>query len=196
GLFEKDEVLADKLGMLREWINEYIEKKTMDDEDVNNIWVKVAELTKKHISIEMEELFNTILLEIYTDHITEFENYLNVEEDYKINPLMTLEKLRSIIRTQYQWVFKYDFSDINEKYYFWYRSKEKEEPRLGVRGIDPGEEWGLPMNIAEQVQQLNEALQKEAPHKVVSSYILEQPQFKGIIQRVQSLEGYEYAEIQ
>lgn len=72
----------------------------------------------------------------------------------------------------------------------------KEEPRLGVRGLDPGEEWELPLNIAEQVQQLEKGLQNESPQKVVSSFILENPRFKGIIQRIQSLEGYEYAEIQ
>ena len=196
GLLKKDEDLAEEMTIVRNWIQEYMEKQTMNGETVDNIWFKLAELTKEHISIEMEEIFNTIILEIYTDHITEFENYMDVIEDYKVNPLMTLEELRSIIRTQYRWALQYDFTDPNEKYYFWYRSMEKEEPRLGVRGLDPGEEWELPLNIAEQVQQLEEGLQNESPQRVVSSFILENPRFKGIIQRIQSLEGYEYAEIQ
>ncbi|MHC0551581.1 hypothetical protein [Salinicoccus sp. CNSTN-B1] len=52
------------------------------------------------------------------------------------------------------------------------------------------------MNIAEQVQALYDVLKLAEPGEMVASFILKYPDYKGIIQRVQSLEGYEYGEIQ
>lgn len=62
--------------------------------------------------------------------------------------------------------------------------------------MDPGEEFEMSLNIAEQVQILYQTLEKSYSGEIIASFILRFPNFKGIIQRIQSLEGYEYGEIQ
>lgn len=52
------------------------------------------------------------------------------------------------------------------------------------------------MNIAEEVQKLYQALTDSHPEEIVISFILKHPHYKGIIQRIQSLDGYEYGEVQ
>src|SRR5690625_3122591 len=195
-IFVDPKVLAEQIRKVKEWIVEYEYKGTIQGHPTIDFWADLTKLTGKQISIEIEELLHTIMLEIYADHVINLEVDTNVKETYQIEPRMEINYLKELIETQYGWVFQYDFNDPIDKYYFWYRSEEKEEPRLGVRGVDPGEENAMPLNIAEQVQNLYQALNKSFTGERVSSFILRFPNFKGIIQRVQSLEGYEYGEIQ
>lgn len=196
GYFMESEKLANQMRKVKDWIVEYQNKRTLNGIPTRDVWYDLIRLSGTHISIEAEEIIHTVMLEIYADHVTGLEKCMNVEETYQIEPSMTLNKLKMLIDRQYRWAFQYDFTDPKEKYYFWYRSEEKEEPRLGVRDEEPGEEWELPMNIAEQVQKLDTALETSFPGETVASFLLRHPHYKGIIQRIQSLVGYEYGEIQ
>ncbi|TMN21620.1 hypothetical protein [Lentibacillus cibarius] len=195
-IFVKPEKLAEQSRFLKERVLEYLEVGTFAGIPTNDVWEGLSETAVETVSIEMQELLHTVLLEIYADHVIDLEQCMNVEETYQIVPRMSIQELIDLIHRQYQWVFQYDFTDPDEKYYFWYRSEEKEEPRIGVRGEEPGDDWEMPMNIAEQVQGLYEILQHAPPSEMVASFILRHPRYKGIIQRIQSLEGYEYGEIQ
>ena len=194
--FDKPEDLAEQCKYLKSVVLEYVVGGTLNGQPTTDVWHDLVQVAVDTVSIEMQELLHTLLLELYTDHVTDLEQCMNVDETYQIEPRMTLEKLKALIEHQYNWVFQYDFTNPDENYYFWYRSEEKEEPRLGVRGEDPGEELEMPINIAQQVQELYKVLEKVPAEEKVASFILRQPQYKGIIQRIQSLEGYEYGEIQ
>lgn len=195
-IFVKPEKLAEQSRFLKGIVLEYLETGTLTGQSTFDMWNDLSRITVATVSIEMQELLHTLLLELYADHITDLEQNLNVEETYQIVPSMTIKELRDLINQQYSWVFQYDFTDPNEKYYFWYRSEEKEEPRMGVRGEDPGDDKEMPMNIAEQVQGLYRILENVSPDEMVASFILRNPSYKGIIRRVQSLNGCEYGEIQ
>lgn len=195
-IFVKPEELAQQSRFLKEIVLEYMEIGTLTGKPTIDLWHNLSQIAAEKVSIEMQELLHTILLELYVDHVTDLERCMNAEETYQIEPRMTMKQLKRIIENQYKWVFQYDFTNPDEKYYFWYRSEEKEEPRIGIRGEEPGEEWEMPMNVAEQVQELYREIGDVDPGEMVATYILKHPQYKGIIQRVQSLEGYEYGEIQ
>src|SRR5690625_5080650 len=194
--FDDNGELAKRLLVVKDWIHEYVQGETMDGLAVNNVWDTLATLAKQKISFELEEIVYTILMELYLEDIIDLEDNLNVEEVYEVDANMTIRELREVIKRQYDWVFQYDFNKPEEKYYFWYRSEEKEEPRLGIRNKDIGEEWELPLNIAKKVQQLDRVLNQIDQHQTVASFILLNPEYKGIVQRIQSLIGYEYGEIQ
>lgn len=195
-IFIRPEKLAKQSRLLKGIVSKYMEDGTLNDRPSSDIWHDLSLLASDMVSIEMQELLHTLLLEIYADHVTDLERCMNAEETYQIEPRMTIKKLKDLINRQYNWAFQYDFSKPDEKYYFWYRSEEKEEPRMGVRGEEPGDDRELPMNVAEQVQGLYEVLIDAYPEEMVSTFILRHPRYKGIIQRVQSLDGYEYGEIQ
>lgn len=195
-IFIKPERLADQSRFLKTIILEYLQIGTLRGKQTVDMWHDLSMLAADTVSIEMQELLHTSLLEVYRDHVVDLEKCMDAEETYQIEPKMTIKKLMNIIKSQYKWAFQYDFSNSNEKYYFWYRSEEKEEPRMGVRGEEVGDDKELPMNIAEQVQDLYKTLDVSNPDEMVASYILRNPRYKGIIQRVQSLDGYVYGEIQ
>ncbi len=194
-IFINPRALAKQSRYIKQIILDYMDTDILINGKSDKIWYDLLQFAAQKVSIEMQELLHTILLELYIDDIIDLEKCMNVTETYQIEPRMTIGNLRHLIEDQYQWVYQYDFTDSNEKYYFWYRSEDKEEPRLGVRGQEPGEEWEMPMNIAEQVQELSLALEGVSSDTMVATYILKYPQYKGIIQRIQSLEGYEYGEI-
>ncbi|GAB4074196.1 hypothetical protein GCM10028778_16990 [Barrientosiimonas marina] len=195
-IYAKPEKLAEQSRFLTERVLEYLELGTFAGIPANDVWEALSEMAVRTVSIEMQELLHTLLLEIYADHVMDLEQYMNVEETYQISPRMSIQELKNLINRQYQWAFQYDFNDPDEKYYFWYRSEEKEEPRLGVRHEEAGAELAMSMNIAEQVQDLYAMLKQASPEEMVAAFILRYPRYKGIIQRIQSLDGYEYGEIQ
>lgn len=195
-IFFKPEKLAEQCRFLNKIVLEYLKSGTLMKQPTQDMWHDLSVLAERTASIEMQELLHTLLLELYTDHVIDLERRMNVEETYQIEPRMKIRELIDLIKQQYTWVFQYDFTNPDEKYYFWYRSEEKEEPRIGVRDQEPGSDKELPMNIAEEVQELYQALTAAHPEEIVISFILKYPHYKGIIQRIQSLDGFEYGEVQ
>jgi hypothetical protein len=82
---------------------------------------------------------------------------------------------------------------------FWYRSEEKEEPRLGWRFKEPGADKELRLGIAQNVRKLyDELLLGEVSLEVttVAEFLLTRPVWRETIQRIQSLKNCRYAEVE
>lgn len=110
-IFVDPKTLAKQIRKVKAWILEYKNDQTLDNNQTIDFWADLTELTGKHISIEIEELLHTIMLEIYADHVINLEADMNVEETYQIEPRMTIDYLKELIENQYRWVFEYDFTD-------------------------------------------------------------------------------------
>ncbi|RXT05295.1 hypothetical protein [Ammoniphilus sp. CFH 90114] len=186
--FTKPEVLADELKQVKQLAEKFIEKGELP-------WSELSEIAKESFGVETQELLNALIMELYPQLILDLEDQTTVKEDYDLIPQMRIKELRAIVREKYAWALRYDFSDKDERKYFWYRSAEKEEPRMGERGVDPGEDHEMPMGIALQVQHLNETLGEATDSEVVAKFVLRHPQHKAIIRRIQSLKDEPYAEI-
>ncbi len=163
------------------------------------LWQELSEYARAHWSYETQELLHSLIIELYPEQVDELELYMGAKEDYDLVPDMTLEKLASVIETHYDWALTYDFDDPQAQYYFWYRSAEKEEPRLGVRGQDQGDDREMPLDIARQVRRCYDKLnayRSEFGDRVsVVEFLLEYPQLKAIVRRVQSMARTSYGEI-
>ena len=150
---------------------------------------------------ETLEVFYSVLLEIHP----EWTDRQNIQEQFLSNQCFELIPNQKIIdfwyilNKSYSWALEYDFTLQDENHYFWYRSEEKEEPRLGERYIAEGEdEKEVKIDIARQVWYLNQALlnfPKENLEQSISFFLIKNPKFRTIIARVQSLQDYPYAEI-
>ena len=117
-------------------------------------------------------------------------------EEMRINESQTLKQLNVIIEKDYQWALKVDFSNKNNDYLFWYISAAKLEPRLGERYNEEGSELEQNLGIAKMVQKLHTLIQEENFDLSVAEYLALNPEFRGIIRRIQSLEQYPFAEVQ
>ena len=163
-------------------------------------WLTIFNWVAEHTSFECQELLNSLLLEIYPEDINDFEHDMGVDEYSRLDFAMGVEQLREYIEKHYQWAIKIDFSHPDEQHYFWYVSQEKEEPRLGQRFAEPGEELEINVGVARDTHLLYRAVCDFRDHKgsraTVSQLLQEHPEHRSIVARIQSLVDFEYGEIQ
>ena len=104
-------------------------------------------------------------------------------------------KLKKIISNNYSWALKTNFKNKSSSYYFWYVSKTKEEPRLGIKSSDNGYEKRLPLDICLQVNQLSNALNSYPDKMKISEFLINNPAMKYVLKRILLNEKYKFSEI-
>ena len=159
-------------------------------------WIDLLKFTTNNCNYDTQEIAKVQLLEIYPEISEKLAEDMSDVEEMKINESQNLKKLNSIIEKEYQWALTVDFADLNNDYLFWYISAAKLEPRLGERYNEEGSEMEQHLGVAKMVQKLHSMIQRENFDLSVAEYLVLNPQFRGIIRRIQSLEKYPFAEVQ
>jgi hypothetical protein len=145
------------------------------------------------LSLETEESLYSLLLELHADLIYDLETETCADEQMPLDVAMSVGALRDVIETDYAWALAINFDEPAAQQLFWYRSAEKEEPRLGERYDEPGAELEMRVGIGRAVQQLYHTLTHPADTPIMR-YLLDQPQQRGLIRRIQA--DTPYGEIQ
>ncbi len=99
---------------------------------------------RAHCSLEAQELINTMLIELYPNLVDKLDDELGCHESMDLQPDMKAKQLKSLIDQKFSWALSYREDCPDDNYWFWYRSVEKEEPRLGVRGAESGRRNAAP----------------------------------------------------
>ena len=159
-------------------------------------WIDLLKFTNNNCNYDTQEIAKVQLLEIYPEISEKLAEDMSDVEEMKINESQNLKELNSIIEKDYQWALTVDFDDQNNDYLFWYISAAKLEPRLGERYNEEGSEMEQHLGVAKMVQKLHSMIQRENFDLSVAEYLVLNPQFRGIIRRIQSLEKYPFAEVQ
>ena len=189
-----------------------ITKNTKTVEDLNNYinhiknlqsnalkdltWMDIIKFSTNECNYDTQEIARVQLLELYPEISEKLAEDMSDVEEMKINESQTLKELNSLIEKDYQWALEVDFSKKNNDYLFWYISAAKLEPRLGERYNEEGSELEQNLGVAKMVQTLHSVIQKENFNLSVAEYLVLNPEFRGIIRRIQSLEQYPFAEVQ
>ena len=189
-----------------------ITKNTKTVEDLNNYinhiknlqsnalkdltWMDIIKFSTNECNYDTQEIARVQLLELYPEISEKLAEDMSDVEEMKINESQTLKELNSLIEKDYQWALEVDFSKKNNDYLFWYISAAKLEPRLGERYNEEGSELEQNLGVAKMVQTLHSIIQKENFNLSVAEYLVLNPEFRGIIRRIQSLEQYPFAEVQ
>jgi len=179
---------------LKIYINHIINKKNNTFNDLT--WVDLIKFTTNNCNYDTQEIANVQLLELYPEISEKLSEDMSDVEEMKINESQTLRELNSLIEKDYQWALKVDFSKKDNDYLFWYISAAKLEPRLGERYNEEGSELEQHLGVAKMAQKLHSQIQKENFDLSVAEYLVLNPEFRGIIRRIQSLEQYPFAEVQ
>jgi hypothetical protein len=158
-------------------------------------WKRQIEYNLK-FSLEAQEIFIACLLECFPEIVDPFEEDMNANEMLTLPAWLTINQIIELIQVRYRWAIDIDFSQEEHQYWFWFRSEDKEEPRLGIRGIDAGAEKELPLDIARQVNQFYQALIVEDDKKRLAEFLLANPAYSGIARRVWSMGECDMGEIQ
>lgn len=150
-------------------------------------------------SVETQEMIHSILIELYPELVDELGEKMAVDEVYDVVPQMPLVQLRSLIESRYAWAVAIDFTDPEQQALFWYRSAEKEEPRLGQRFEEPGAEKEVQIAVGRDAQKCYKQIctdLAEHPTALVAEFLLRYPDLRGIVRRVQSMGETAYGDIQ
>jgi hypothetical protein len=179
---------------LKNYINHIknIKNSTFDD----LTWMDVIKFTTNDCNYDTQEIARVQLLELYPEISEKLAEDMSDVEEMKINESQTLKELNSLIEKDYQWALEVDFSKKDNDYLFWYISAAKLEPRLGERYNEEGSELEQHLGVAKMSQKLHSLIQKENLDLSVAEYLVLNPEFRGIIRRIQSLEQYPFAEVQ
>lgn len=145
---------------------------------------------------ESLELIHALLIELYPETADLLAAQLIVaEERPDLTPEMAVGELRALLRRHYGWTFAIDYTAPGARHFFWYYSQENEEPRIGVRGEDPGEEYEPMVDVGHWVQRLDDELGRRSPDDTVAELLLHRPEFRHLIERVHAVAGLAYGEV-
>jgi len=161
-------------------------------------WDRLVAEIEAEKSLECSELLNSLLIELYPELVDDLEHGTGSPERDRVDPAMSLGALKALIETRYGWALGVDYADRRQRHLFWYRSAEKDEARLGERFNEPGAERELPLGIGLMADSLHRelaALPAPQLRRGVGEFLLEQPRWRGILRRIQSLAPLPYAEI-
>lgn len=84
-------------------------------------------------SLETQEIVTSCLIELYPELVNRFEEQMNTDETLSVATGKSVGDLLDVLSDKYRWATDADYSLAENNYWFWYRSQDKEEPRLGVR---------------------------------------------------------------
>ena len=187
---EQDLQTLAELNPLCDWLNR---QPASDD-----LWSRLLAWSEAHAGAGCQELLVSLLLELYPEQVTPLAEQMGVVEGWRLDAQMPLTELRELIEKHYDWALAYDFSDTDAEHFFWYRSAEKEEPRLGMRAEEPGAEKEMQLGIARNIQRCYGALLEHLrthPGELTAHLLIAQPALKGTVRRLQGMAQCAYGEI-
>ncbi len=158
-------------------------------------WQDVLNLSQKY-SLEAQEVLIVCLIELYPALVDTHERSMTINETPLELTGVSIKQLKTILEDRYSWALNIDFSKPDSNYWFWYISEEKEEPRLGVRGVDKGDELEQPLDIARQVSRFYNAIKNQDELQGVSTFLLSNPSFTSIARRIWTMGNCVMGDIQ
>ena len=147
------------------------------------------------ISIESQEILNSIFLEPFPELINDLCNEMGTVEENTVPISYNVEKLIEVIKDKYNWALKINVKKTNENYFFWYTSQSKLEPRLGITDKDHGIEKQLPFDIPKQVQNALKILIDLPLEMTAAEAMILHPEIRSILKRVIINDNYNFSEI-
>jgi hypothetical protein len=161
-------------------------------------WDRMLREAEESLSPEASELLNSLVIELYPELVDALERTTGSQEQEHVDPVMTLDALKVLIERAYGWALSVDYGDPAARHFFWYRSAEKDEPRLGERFSEPGAERELPLGIGRMAAALHgelSSLSVDARKANIAEFLFRRPRWRGIARRIQTLAALPYAEI-
>lgn len=153
---------------------------------------------EQSLSLEGQEQLVSLLIDAHGDLVDDLAATMDAdeEESLRIEGSMTVGRLLETLHTHYGWVRAINFKRPEPRALFWYVSEEKLEPRLGERAHEAGAELENPLGIAHDASQLWAALERFDRQALLAEFLLEHPEHRHVVRRVQIVEQYPFAEIQ
>ena len=170
-------------------------------DDENNLvkpypWNGIYQFVEDNFSLECQEMVVSLIIEPHGTLVDDLADTMFSTTVPQFEAGMSLARLKSIVRDYYAWATNIDFSLSESQHHFWYYSEDKLEPRFGSKGVDDGVDQEMPLAIGRDTDDLNEQLKSVKDEMTTGEFVLQYPQFRHIIRRIQNTALRPYAEVQ
>ena len=162
------------------------------------LWNEIFLWVDKYLDEECSEYLISMMMEPY-DNIIEplVKNMSSDEEKYfNIPSNRKLIELKKIIETKYKSILNINFNDKKSNTFFWFISKNKEEPRIANRFEEYGSNLEQPLAIARDIKKVYEKISNENLSKTVADFLVDNDELRHVIRRIFISEKFQYSEIQ
>jgi hypothetical protein len=168
------------------------------DRKQDHPWDALWRWSQAALPVEAQEALVSLMLEPHGALVDGLAQCMAADETPAVNldGAMKAGELQALIRTHYDWTLRADYGAAADSARFWYVSEDKLEPRLGERYEEPGAERELPLDTGRQVAALNAALADCPADMPVARLLLQKPEHRNAVCRVQLSAGRPFAEIQ
>ena len=162
------------------------------------LWNEIFLWIDKYLDEECSEYLISMMMEPY-DNIIEplVKNMSSDEEKYfNIPSSRKLIELKKIIETKYRLILNINFNDKKSNTFFWFISKNKEEPRIANRFEEYGSNLEQPLAIARDIKKVYEKISNGNLSKTVADFLVDNDELRHVIRRIFISEKFQYSEIQ
>jgi hypothetical protein len=189
--FASSTAIAADLRLAAALVDELAERGTVQGMPAEMPWGAICDALAGRIGPESLEQLHALLVDLDPEHVDEINPEHVVSELFEYVPEMRLGHLRALLQEQYAWALGVDLEDEGAYRYFWYKSVEAEEPRRGIRGGGV-EGFDLGLDLPGDAQRLDAALADCPEDMDVATFLLENPQHRSAVTRIQGLRGVSY----
>lgn len=192
-----DVIQFKRINVLRKELKDISNNKSLNDllnndYPLQNVYLHFV----NKISIETQEILNSIFIEPFPELLDDLTNEMGADEQNTVAIGYEVNELIKIIKDKYSWALKIDIKNPDEDFYFWYTSQAKLEPRLGATQTDHGKEKELPFDIPKQVQNALKILIKLPDDMTGAEAMILHPEIRNFIKRAIINESFPFSEIQ
>ncbi|SDD69460.1 hypothetical protein [Ruegeria marina] len=159
-------------------------------------WDMLWRWGETRLAAEAQEALLGLMLEPHGALVDDLQDTMSDDSPVlAIDGAMTAGTLRALLRRDYAWALGTDYGARDNCARFWYVSEDKLEPRLGERHEEPGADKELPLDIGRQAAALDSALGNRPADEPIAWLLLNAPEHRLMVRRVQLAQGRPFAEI-
>ena len=176
--------------------NEYFLK--LDFKNKKYLWNEIYLWIDNYLDEECSEYLISMMMEPYDKIIEPLVKNMSADEEkyFNIPSSRKLSDLKKIIENKYKLILNINFNNKNSNTYFWFISKNKEEPRIANRYEEYGSDLEQPLAIARDIKKLYEKILNENLLKTVADFLIYNDDLRHIVRRIFISEKFQYSEIQ
>lgn len=188
---------AEKIALLKNDIRRLRQRVHTQDFANGYPWNSLYVWATKHVGTEAQECLASLMLEPYPDLVDGLDLCMSAPDTgiLRIDGSMSVGALSAMIQEHYAWALSIDWTEPSNAARAWYVSEEKLEPRLGERFEEPIADYEQPLAPARDIAALQAVLKDVQADKLIAEFLLEQPEHRYAVRRVQLCAKAPYAEI-
>jgi hypothetical protein len=160
-------------------------------------WSTLCQWAAETLHPEALETLHSALIELYPDLCDDALAMMRrgAVPPESVDPTQSAAELLDLVEKHYDWALAIDRTTPQSRQHFWYLSADNLEPRHGVRGVDPMEEYETFVDVAGAMQSLADALRAAPPGQTLDRLLFARPDLRHAVARAQASADYPYGEV-